>query len=230
MRQYARWGGGGGGGAGDEAGGFGFDFSSIFEHLQNNGRRGSSPFASPFGQSMPVRGRDLEQEVTIDFARAVRGGEVTMLIHGEDVKVRLPPGVKEGSRLRVAGKGLPSSNGGERGDLMLEFHVREHDWFWLEDNDLHVRVPITVGEAFRGGKVKVPTVDGEVTVKVPPNSNSETKLRVAGRGVPAGKKTQASDLIVHLQIALPKMDDSLKDAVDAIEKSYTTPVREKLEL
>jgi curved DNA-binding protein len=176
-----------------------------------------------------MRGGDLEGEVTVDFSQAIRGGEMSLNVNGNPVHVRIPPGAREGSRVRVAGKGVPSPSGGEPGDLVLTIHVKPHESYWLEGDDLHVRVPITIGEAFRGGKVKVPTPGGVVVVTVPAHIQSGTKLRLRGKGIPAGKKRPASDLIVQLEVSLPSADGAeVEAAVDSLEKSYREDVRSKL--
>ncbi|MEZ4407654.1 MAG: DnaJ domain-containing protein [Polyangiales bacterium] len=96
---------------------------------------------------------------------------------GEDL-----PGAQEGSRVRIAGKGVPSPAGGPPGDLLLTVHVTPHASYWLEDNDLHVRVPVTVIEAWKGAKVNVPTPSGEVTVKVPPAHEHRREAPAPGEG------------------------------------------------
>ena len=196
-RQYARWQAQSGQGP-DLSDLFGqgegpVDMGSIFDQFfGGNVRRGrgQSPFGGsmPFGAAVPLRGSDLEGEITVDLPQAVRGGEVSLNVNGHAVVVRIPPGAKEGSRVRVPGKGAPSPGGGASGDLVLAIHVEPHDHFWLEDDDLHVRVPITVGEAYKGGKIRVPTPDGDVNVTVRPHTQSGAKLRVRAKGVPGGKR------------------------------------------
>jgi curved DNA-binding protein len=219
------------------------DFGSIFDRLfggagmGGSGRRGrgQSPFGGsvPFGGgglgNVPMRGADLEGEVTVDFAQAIRGGELSLNVNGAPVTVRIPPGAREGSRIRVPGKGVPSASAGPAGDLVLSIHVRPHESFWLEGDDLHVRVPITLGEAYRGGKVRVPTPDGDVMVTVPTHTQSGAKLRLRGKGVPAGKKRPASDLIVHLEVAVPQTEsEEIKSAVETLEHAYRGDVRSGL--
>lgn len=242
-RQYARWRAQSGQGPdlsdlfGGE-GGAAADFGTIFDRFFGGAARGArrqgpfgGPFGGAFGAAIPMAGADLEGEVTIDFVQAVRGGLISLNVNGNPITVRIPPGAVEGSRVRVPGKGMPSPSGGEPGDLVLTIHVRPHEYYWLENGDLHVRVPITVGEAFHGGKIKVPTPEGEVTLRIPPHTASGTKLRVRSKGVPGTKKRPASDLIVHVEIVLPETDaESAKSAVDALEKHYVGDVRSKLVL
>jgi curved DNA-binding protein len=219
------------------------DFASIFDRLFGGGAmggtgrrgRGQSPFGGsvPFGGgfgNVPMRGSDLEGEVTVDFADAIRGSEMSLNVNGTPVTIRIPPGAREGSRIRVTGKGAPSANGGPAGDLVLAIHVKAHESFWLDGDDLHVRVPITFGEAYRGGKVRVPTPDGDVMVNVKPRTQGGSKLRLRGKGIPAGKKRAATDLIVHLEVAVPEAEnEDIAAAVETVERGYSGDVRRGLE-
>jgi curved DNA-binding protein len=215
------------------------DFGTIFDRFfagQARRGRGQSPFGGsvPFGggfgtESVPMRGADLEGEVTVDLAQAVRGGELSLNVNGNPVTVRIPPGAKEGSRVRVPSRGMPSNSRGPAGDLVLTIHVRPHEAFWLEDGDLHVRVPVTVGEAYHGGKVRVPTPDGDVNVSIPAHTASGAKLRVRSKGVPASKRHAATDLIVHIEIVPPDSDaEPVRQAIEEAERGYSGDVRAKL--
>src|SRR5262249_55764543 len=113
--------------------------------------------------------------------------------HQERLNVRIPPGVDNGSRGRVAGKGPPGSGGAPPGDLYIVVRVRPHPLLERRGNDLYLDVPITVGEAMLGATITVPTADGEVRVKVPPGSQSGRTLRIRGHGVPALKGKERGD-------------------------------------
>jgi len=241
-RQYMRWQQGSGGGPNleDLFGGTDpnqpIDFGSIFDRFFS-GMGGMGGAASSFSgfrgnAGSATRGRDLEGELVIDFAQAVRGAEVPINVNGSEMTVRIPPGARDGSRIRVPGKGLPSSSAGSPGDLLLNIKVRPHDRFWIEESgELHVRIPITLKEAFKGAKVRVPTPDGDVMVTVPSRAKSGARLRVRGKGVPASKSRPASDLIVHLELVLPESESAeINAAIDAIEKGYTGDVRSSVHL
>lgn len=240
VRQYQRWQAAGHGGPSieDLFGGAPeegvVDFSSIFGQFfqgQPGGgarrRRGAGGVS--FETEGPTRGPNLEGDIRIDLAQALRGGEMSLNIHGETIKVRIPPGAKDGSRLRIPGKGVPAP-GGRAGDLMLTVHIEPHPSFWLEDDDLHVRIPITVAEAWKGAKVKVPTPEGEVVVRVPAKTNSGTKLRIRAKGVPGRGHHPPSDLIAHVEIVLPPHSASTDEAIDALEQAYTADPRADLRL
>jgi curved DNA-binding protein len=179
-----------------QGGGGGGGFGDLFGDLlgRNRGRRG------------PTRGHDLESEITVDFASALRGS--TLQLHpngspGAPVTVRIPAGADEGNRVRIAGHGAPSTTGGPPGDLVLTIHVTAHPHFRREGDDLHLQLPITVAEAFHGAKVRVPTVDGSVSMKVPERTQSGSTVRLRGKGV-ARKGREAGDLYVHFLIQIPK--------------------------
>jgi curved DNA-binding protein len=173
--------------------GGGFDTGDLGDLFGRGRRRG------------PIKGHDLEQEITVDFESAVRG--TTLQLRSPDshdtVTVRVPPGADEGSRVRIPGQGGQSPNGGPPGDLVLLIHVKAHPIFKREGDDLHIDVPILVSEAVRGTKVKVPTFEGPVSVKVPPGTQSGTVLRVRGKGV-ARKGRPQGDLYVRFMIHVPQ--------------------------
>ena len=226
VRAYKQWssqqgaGGGGGGGRGarleDLFGGNapqGTDFSEFLGDIFTRGGRRSRG---------PTPGADLQASVTIDFASAVRGTMVELRTQGasaesEPLKVRIPQGADDGSRVRITGQGAPSQNGGPPGDLLLDIQVSPHAFFRREDDDLHLDLPITVFEAMRGGKVKVPTVDGAVTLKVTPGTQSGATARLKGKGVT--RKGHTGDLYVHYQVHVPtKTTPELEALLAAVEK------------
>jgi DnaJ-class molecular chaperone len=165
------------------------------------------------------RGRDLRYETTISFVDAVRGATLELRVPrvGEDgariedaVKVRIPPGVEDGSTLRVPRRGDAGAQGSETGDLLLTLRVTPHPRFRRRSaRDLECDVPIGIVRASLGGPVDVPTLDGRATIQVPPGTESGTTLRVRGRGAPAGPRGEpAGDLYVVIQIRPPATVDT----------------------
>ena len=138
----------------------------------------------------------------------------------ERLTVKIPPGVGDGSRVRVKGKGGVGSAGA--GDLYFVVKVRPHPLIQREGKDLTIEVPITVGEAIRGATIQVPTPDGTVRLKIPKGSQSGHRLRLSGRGVPDPKGGKPGDLYVRLMVQVPKNGaaDRLGDAVEALEGAY----------
>jgi curved DNA-binding protein len=226
-RQYQRYTGGAGARGGEDAfSGGNVDVSDLFEQLFSGGA-GAAGARRRGGARAPVRGADLEGEITIDLPDAVRGIELPITVNGNSLKVRVPPGVHDGARLRIPGKGQ-APPGGHPGDLMLTVHVRPHTFFWIEDENLHVRVPVTLPEAWRGAKVKVPTPGGELTVRVPPKTSSGAKLRLRGKGITHGRGGEASDLIVHIEIALPKDLPEIEEIIQQLERVDESDPRAEL--
>jgi len=149
----------------------------------------------------------------------------------ERLTVRVPAGVDTGSRIRIAGKGGPGTGGKPSGDLFMRVRVRPHPVLERKGDDLYMEVPITVGEAVRGGRITVPTPDGSVRVNVPPGSQSGRQLRVKGRGIAHLKGSGRGDLYLRLSVQVPEGDSqSVRDAVEALESAYTRSPREALKL
>jgi curved DNA-binding protein len=212
--------GGGPGGAGAQGG-----FGDLFGDLFSRSRR----------QRGPVKGPDLESEITIDFASALKGAMLELRpqgLGGAPVTVRIPAGADEGSRVRIAGQGAPSPSGGPRGDLVLTIHVTPHQYFRRDGDDLHLDLPVTVAEAFHGAKVKVPTIDGSVALKVPERTQSGQTVRLRGKGV-ARKGRTPGDLYVHFLIQIPTETEGGSDVtrlVDELSKFQKGDPREHIRL
>lgn len=203
------------GGAGG-AGGFGDLLGELFGGAGRGPRRGGAG----------VKGSDIASEVAIDFVSALRGAELRLRLQdgGDEVTVRVPPGAGEGDKVRVAGHGAPSQMGGPPGDLVITVRINPHPFFERDGLDLHLNLPITVGEAHRGGKVRVPTPDGPVTLSVPKHAQSGQEARLKGKGVKrAGKQ---GDLYVRFLVKLPARDSAaIEQAVATLEEAMTGDVR-----
>lgn len=186
--------------------------------------------------SFPIDGPDLAATVELDLASALRGTEVELRMpasqaSGDDqsLRVRIPAGADDGDELRVRGKGAPGINGGAPGDLVIRTRVKPHAHFQRHGLDLELRLPITLGEAMRGGPVSVPTPSGPVQLKIPPRSQQGAKLRLKGKGVARGKET--GDLYVVLDVRLPDGDDpELSTLLAETDRFYTSNVREGVAL
>lgn len=204
-------------------GGMGGGLGDMIGDLFGRARGGRQPQPA-------VAGQDIESALTIDFVSAVKGTTVSLQIEGQpdSVKVRIPPGATEGSKLRIKGQGAPSPFGGANGDLLLSIHVTPHPHFRIEGDDLHVDVPITLGEAYRGAKVKVPTPRGVVTLTVPARAQSGQVVRLRGKGV-AKSGRAAGDLYVRFLIRIPTSDaPEVSEAIDKLEAHADKAIREDL--
>ena len=196
------------------------DFDDIFSmfNQQQGGGFGSGRFGQPSGgfrgYGGPRRGADITARTTIDFITATRGETITL--QGEDgkpFKVKIPAGVADGQKIRLRGRGRPSPDGGESGDIVVQVAVRPHPVFTREGLNLRVIVPVTFTEAALGATIEVPTLGGDpVKLRVAPGTPSGRVLRVKGRGVETAKGT--GDLLAEVQVAVPShLDEAAREAL-----------------
>jgi len=206
----------GGGFTGGDAGAF----SDFFEQLF--GRAGSRPTdRGPHG--FHVRGQDSHAKIYIDLEDSIHGStrnislstpemdaQGYVKVKHRSLNIKIPKGIKPGQHIRLAGQGDLGSGGGKAGDLLLEIAFNSHPLYRVSETDIYLDLPVTPWEAALGAKIKVPTPEGSVDLKIPPNSRQGSKLRLKGRGLPA--KTQG-DFFVVLQIALPPANTERAKAV-----------------
>jgi DnaJ-class molecular chaperone len=155
----------------------------------------------------PRRGRDVEHPLEVSLEEAYRGTTRTMEMSGEAgrrrLEVKIPQGVTNGSRVRIAGEGEAGYSGGAVGDLYLVISVRPHKLFERKNGDLHVEVPIPLTVAVLGGEVEVPTLKGKVALKVPAETQNGRVFRLAGQGMPRLGDSAKGDLFARVQVILP---------------------------
>jgi len=207
------------------------DVSSIFEQLFGGragmgGMGGASPRGPRARPAAPAKGQDIEHPVTLTFEQAARGVTVPLQINRggsvETIDVKVPAGVKDGSRVRIKGKG--DQSGGQPGDLYIIVRVLPHAYFRREELDIYLDVPISVYEALLGTKVTVPTLDGSVTVTIPPGTNSGAKLRIKGHGIERGE--EEGDQFVIIKIMVPKgLDAEDKQLVEKLQRKHALDAR-----
>ncbi|MEO0014195.1 MAG: hypothetical protein RLZZ535_2584 [Cyanobacteriota bacterium] len=157
-------------------------------------------FASNYND---IPAEDSEAAIALTFAEAFNGTQKQFRLGNETVKVRIPPGAKTGSRLRIKGKGQLSPFSGQRGDLYLNIELQPHPFFKFKGDNLVAEIPLTPTEAVLGANITVPTPNGQVTMKVPPGVDSGQFLRLKGKGW-RKPNNQRSDLMVKLTIVTPK--------------------------
>jgi curved DNA-binding protein len=200
------------------------------------GGRGGPGSADPFGgergfrsggQAPTFRGADFETTLEVDFTDAILGNDVQLRIQGrEPLKVKLPQGARDGSRIRLKGQGQETEGNGESGDLYLRLKVRPHAFFRREGDDLHLDVPVTVPELILGAEVQISTPDGMTTVTVPARSANGRVLRLPNRGVAkrVSKEKGAAKrghLFLHLQAVLPVDPDAeIEEIARKLESLY----------
>ena len=155
------------------------------------------------------KGRDIEHEVELTLEEAYHGATRRISIkqggHARSVDVRIPVGVKDGSRVRAAGEGESGSNGGASGDLYLRVRIRPHPVFERKGTDLHTTVAVPVTIAVLGGEAQVPTITGSVRLKIPETTQSGQVFRLKGHGMPAvGRPDERGDLYATVDVQLPR--------------------------
>lgn len=203
-------------GAGFGAQGAGFDFSSIF------GEDIFSSFSSqqgfPFGQQRqrPIKGKDINYTMRVDFLAATLGEEKTVNINGKNINVKIPSGTTSGQTLRLKGLGGEGINGGAPGDVLITLNVDQHPYFVLSDKNILLDLPISLKEAILGAKITVPTVSGKVAVNIPPYASTGEKLRLKGKGIKGG------DQIMTIKVITPKNKN------ENLEKALLTSVDENV--
>jgi curved DNA-binding protein len=187
-------------------GGFGGgDFSDFFESVF--GGRGARTRGGGF-QGFSARGSDHEAELELSLQEAARGGRRKISLgDGRDYEVSIPPGVRDGQRIRLAGEGSSGTAGGPPGDLFLRVRIRPDKRFRLEGRDIYVDLPVTPWEGVLGATVEVPTLDGTSRIKVPPGSSTGRKLRLRGEGMPGPRGAQG-DLYAVIEVEVPRKPTS----------------------
>ena len=208
--------------------GGGFDFSQFSEQFGGGGRSGgrrstkrgstggftdilSDLFGGGGFQQSAPEPEAFEAEMTIDFRDAVLGTTMELSVAGSSIKVKIPEGVGDGQKIRVP----------RRGDVPIQItvHVRKHPFFERRGDNIHIDLPVTVGEAIRGAEVDVPTIHGPVRARIPAGTQGGQTFRISGKGVKKkGKDAGYGDHYYRVQIAVPK--EAPAGALDAIESAY----------
>ena len=209
--------------------GGGAEFGDIFEQIfgargAGGGAAGRAGRARPAPQAR--RGSDVEHPVTLTFEQAARGTTLPLQINRdgqlETIDVKIPPGVKDASRVRIRGKGQQSN--GEPGDLYIVTRVLPHAYYRREGLDILLDLPLSLYEALNGTKVEVPTLEGPVTLTIPPGTSSHAKLRIKGRGIQRGE--ERGDQFVITKVIVPKsLGDDDRDLLRKLEAKHPINAR-----
>jgi DnaJ-class molecular chaperone len=199
------------------------DFGDLFENFFG-GRRpkpgvgntrdagGRSGFNFSGRRRGHQKGEDITHPLEISLGESLRGTQraLQLMMHDENgtatprnVTVKIPAGVREGQQVRVPGKGAPGYNGAPAGDLFLDIRIAPHRFWKREGDDLHCEVPITFAEAALGATINVPTINGDVQLKVPAGTQSGQTFRLSGRGAQRANGG-AGDQYVKVKVAVPK--------------------------
>ncbi|EAK0441412.1 DnaJ C-terminal domain-containing protein [Campylobacter lari] len=186
-------------------GGFSGGFSS-----SNNFRSGFGGFGG-FEEDL-----DLQASVKIPFEKGILGGEHLVNINNEQVKIKIPHGIKDGEKLRIRGKG--KSFQGQRGDLILKVELEKSDEYEREDDDLYKKVEISLKTALFGDKISVHTPRKEVKITIPPNSKNNQKIRLKGYGVQNRKTDLYGDMYLILNVKIPDINSLDPEFVKILEE------------
>ena len=212
---------------------FGEDFSGQFGDVFDQLFGGRGPFNRGGGRqrhpNAPAKGGDVEYPVTITFEQAARGTALPLRLNVggqiETVDVKVPAGVKDGQRVRVRGKG--DRSGIEPGDLFIVVTVQPHRFFKRDGLDVILELPISLYESLLGTRAEVPTLEGKVTLTIPPGTSSGAKLRIKGRGIK--KQAEQGDQFCVIKIVVPKsLSDEDQAFVYEMQRRYPISPRDDL--
>ncbi len=211
-------------------GGFSDFFESIFGDL--GGARGRTSRGGGFQWSAPMKGQDQEATVTISLEEAYFGTKKDIALQAREMDqsrrprtttrrydVKIPPGTTQGTRIRLGGQGSAGAQGGTAGDLYLNVRIAPHPHFRLKDHNIETDLKIAPWTAALGGSVRVRTLEGKATVKIPPGTQSGQRIRLKGKGLPQGKKGARGDLFAVVKIAVPRrLTDKEKQLFEQLAK------------
>jgi curved DNA-binding protein len=182
----------------------------------NFGQGGGDPFADLFGgaqgyaqQQMPQKGHDLEYNLSITLEESILGAEKKLSLQKDDrveeINIKIPPGISSGKKLRLAGKGAPGYDRGQSGDLFLNINILPHPIFARDGVDIYVEKAVNYSQAALGATIDVPTVEGaNKRIRIPAGTQSNTKIRMKGYGVPNLKDGGKGDQYVKISVNVPK--------------------------
>jgi len=209
------------GGPGGFAGGF--NVEDILGDLFGGRFGGGAPGGRTGG--MRARGQDVSYAIKIDFLEAAKGGSRRVTLEGgRTLDINIPAGIGDGQTIRLKGQGHAGLGGGPAGDALIKVDVEPHPVFTRDGDAVRMELPVTLAEAVLGAKVEVPTVDGPVTMTVPPGSSSGDTLRLKGKGLKRAKSSSRGDQFVRVKLVLPaKPDPQLTELVRewSAEHPYT---------
>ncbi|MBU4313963.1 MAG: DnaJ domain-containing protein [Actinobacteria bacterium] len=219
----------------------GSDFSDFFEAFFGRGSddrfSGFDPgFSTQFDRGTRTnmqKGQDMQSELSITLREACSGTQRSLKLQTggrtRTVNVKIPKGIKNGGKIRVAGEGAKSPAGGPAGDLYLVINIAPHNFFTRKGDDLYCEVPVTIKEAFYGAKIDIPTFSGKIMVKVPPKTQGGKTLRLKGKGIPKLRSSEFGDLYAKIKLILPeKLNSEQKRHFEEFARSYDENPRENI--
>lgn len=179
-------------------------------------------------QPRPMAGRNLQSDLSLSFHEALAGPTKTVGIDGRTVKVKVPQGIADETKVRLKGKGEPGANGGPAGDLFVRVHVASHPVFGRSGKrDLTIAVPVTFAEAALGAVIQIPTLDGDTKIRVPAGTQGGTTMKVSGKGVETSNGS--GDLLVTIEVTVPTdLSDTQRELLETFRDDAPENPREHL--
>ena len=188
-------------------------FSDFFETLFGGGR-----FAST--RNSAKRGHDLQTELSLSLREAAVTHKRVLNINGRNLRITIPAGIADGQKIRLKGQGETAVNSAERGDLYITFHITPDRQFTRNGDDLYTTVAVDLYTLLLGGEITVPTMNGNVLMRVKPETQPDSKLRLRNKGFPKYKKdNEFGDLIVSLKLQLPQLNERQKGLLQQMKNS-----------
>jgi len=199
---------------GSSSGGFESDFSDFFSSMFGSGARGGSRGGAKF------KGADLFAELNLDLKEVFTTHKRELNVNGKSIRITIPAGIKDGQTIKIPGYGGDGLNGGPKGDLQIEIFVKNNTQFKIDNNDLHNTIELDLYKALLGGNLIVDTFDGKAKLKVAPETQNGTKVKLKGKGLPVYKKEgEFGDLYITYNISLPtNLSDKEKELFTELSK------------
>ena len=190
--------------------GFSGDFSDFFESLYGNSQ----------GQQTKFRGQDLNAELHLNLSDVYKPRQQTINVNGKNIRLNFPAGIENGQIIKVAGHGAAGMNGGPKGDLYITFSINNNTKFKREAGNLYTNIELDLYIALLGGELNIDTMDGQVKLKILPETQNGTKVKLKGKGFPIYKKNdEFGDLYLTYQIKLPSnLSEKEKELLIELQK------------
>ncbi len=198
--------------SGTQSGG---DFSDFFESMFGGSGFGNS------GRQVKYRGEDYTSEIHLNLTDAYKTHQQTINVNGQKIRITIPAGIENGQTIKISGHGGPGINGGPNGDLYITFAIANHSIFKRLGNNLYATVELDLYTAVLGGEILLNTLDGQVKLKVKPETQNGSKVKLKGKGFPVYKNAgQSGDLLVTWDIKIPtNLTDKQKELFTELSKS-----------
>ncbi len=191
------------------------DFSDFFTSIFGNMGRGGSRH-----RQTKFRGEDYQADLQLNLTDIYKTHQQVLTVNSKNIRITIPAGVENGQKIKIKGHGGPGINGGPNGDLYITFHIINNTKFRRDGNDLYATVDLDLYTAVLGGEITIETFDGKVKLKVNPETQNETKIKLKGKGFPEYKKEgQFGDLFVTFQIKIPtNLTEKQKELFEQLSK------------